>query len=398
MQKRTKIALLYPCDPVEPFIGGIESFIRGIIANAPEDIDYYVVGASTNPDSRPVGRWSECKLDGKEFRFYPLFAVADKGRRSKIPATVRYEWAALQRMPDLSFIDAVESHRIEHLLFRLRYKPFTLFLHQNMADLNNPKSDILWKSAPRLYRFLEKQLFKRRGHVYCVRQDAVADYKTLYPDRPAMFHFQPTWMDSRVFYPVATDVAANHRHQLCSEFGLNPDLPIAVAVGRIDTQKDPLLMAQALTKVHEWGHRLQLIWIGDGVLRTALLEFLKQLGIDRYFILAGLRESAYIADILRGSDFLLLSSAYEGMPIVVLEALACGRPVVSTRVGEVPRLIAEGVNGFLAEPDDVESLAEAVIRMLEHQQQCLGAPCLDVAAQYRADAVLSDVYRRYSAG
>ena len=191
MAKQVNVALLYPCDPCSPLIGGIESFIKGVLSNAPDSINYFVIGATTDLKIRPVGKWSDCKIANKHFKYFPLYEVGNRGRRSIIPATVQYEISALLRMPDLSFAQVIESHRIEHLLFRARGKKFNLFLHQNMAALENPKSDILWKYAPGLYRFLEKRLFLQRGNVFCVREDAVEEYKNIFPEPfPGIFFYQ----------------------------------------------------------------------------------------------------------------------------------------------------------------------------------------------------------------
>jgi len=79
-----KVALVYPCDPSSPLIGGIESFIRGVIVNAPENIQYYVVGATTDPDLRPVGLWCDCQIDEVTYKFFPLYTVKNRGKRNFI--------------------------------------------------------------------------------------------------------------------------------------------------------------------------------------------------------------------------------------------------------------------------------------------------------------------------
>ncbi|MGR8931847.1 MAG: glycosyltransferase, partial [Gammaproteobacteria bacterium] len=389
------VALLYPCDPIEPLIGGVESFIKGVIYNAPDNIRYWIVGATTDPQTRPVGKWSECRLGDKVFNYFPLYSVSDRGKRSRIPATVLFEVFALLRMPDLSFADVIESHRIEHLLIRYKDKPFSLFLHQNMAVLNNAKSDILWSAAPKLYRYLEKRLFMRPGNVFCVREDAVGDYRRIFPDKAKKFHFQPTWMDEMIFYPVPIEERQESRLSIAAEYGFDRSLPLAVAVGRIDSQKDPLLMVDAVAEANVNNVDIQVLWIGDGVLKNSMLNRIKMRNLESRFKLAGLKDAAYVADAMRAADFFLMSSAYEGMPIAVLESLACGCPVVSTGVGEVPRLIKDGENGFLARPGDISSLRKAIGRMVELRDKCAGSPCLEVAKDYRASNVLQKVYNSY---
>ena len=74
-----------------------------------------------------------------------------------------------------------------------------------------------------------------------------------------------------------------------------------------------------------------------------------------------------LADELASGDFLVLSSNYENMPVVILEALASGLPVVSTNVGGIKEMIDE-TKGILVEPRDKEALAEAIVKMIETHQ------------------------------
>lgn len=78
----------------------------------------------------------------------------------------------------------------------------------------------------------------------------------------------------------------------------------------------------------------------------------------------GLLEGQKLADELSSGDFLVLSSNYENMPVVILEALASGLPVVSTNVGGIKEMIDE-TKGILVKPRDKEALAEAIIKMTE---------------------------------
>ncbi len=390
-----KVVVLYPCDPNGFVIGGVESFIKGVIEAAPADISYQVVGATTDTKARPVGEWTRCRHRGKTFDFYPLYAIKNPGVKPRIPATVRYELAALWRMPKID-ADIIESHRIEHLLLHRFAKAYNLFIHQNMAILKSDASDIRWKFAPRLYAWLEKKVLHRLGNVFCVRNDAVRDYQRDYPDLKDKFHFQPTWMDAKKYRPITADLRNAHRRRLLSAFELDSAITTAVAVGRIDSQKDPMLMIEAVDSYIKKGHSLQLLWIGDGILRGKIESKVKSLELEDAVKFIGLRNADEIAGLLQIADFFLMSSAYEGMPIAVLEALACGCPVVSTAVGEVPRLVTSGVNGYLARSGDIAELCQAIENMTANLADLSGPPCVEVAQQYTCHKVLSRVYEGYA--
>ena len=86
------------------------------------------------------------------------------------------------------------------------------------------------------------------------------------------------------------------------------------------------------------------------------------MGLSGRVRLLGLRDD--MAELYRASDALVLSSAWEGMPNVVLEAMASGRPVVATAVGAVPEMVADGWTGFVVPPGDHTALASAMERMM----------------------------------
>lgn len=110
----------------------------------------------------------------------------------------------------------------------------------------------------------------------------------------------------------------------------------------------------------------QVLLVGEGPLRTDLERKVAQLGLLETVFFQGQKPHEEIALWMGSCDFLTLPSVREGQPNVVLEALACGRPVVATAVGGLPDLISEERgNGRLAPPKDPQSLAKALLKSLE---------------------------------
>jgi glycosyltransferase involved in cell wall biosynthesis len=391
----TKVCIIYPADPVGTIPGGIDTFIRGILRWAPDDISLSLVGVTTDRIARPLGKWTECDLGRRKFRFYPIIALDDPKMRLVFPLSLRFS-AALFLKKIARHSDILEFHRIEpSLLYYFSDKPKNVFIHQNMDVLHNKNSDIRWKNLPWLYYKLEDCLLPRMQSVFSVREDAVAAYRKRFPEIADRFHFIATWMDPDVFHPVTYDRRVELKARLGKAYGFNSNDVLLISVGRLDHQKDPLLLIDAFNKVATVAPDARLIMIGDGVLRDKVLAHLEKLRLKDRVILAGLRSAAEIADLLRISNVFVLSSAYEGMPMCVLEALGSGLPAAVTDVGEIRRIIKPGINGEIAEDHSPDSLASAILACMKHYDVYNGNPCLDVALNFTPAIVLKPVYENY---
>jgi glycosyltransferase involved in cell wall biosynthesis len=134
-----------------------------------------------------------------------------------------------------------------------------------------------------------------------------------------------------------------------------------LAVGRLDVEKDPLLALQLLAELERRRPgRYRMTWVGDGPLAAAVRRRAAELGLGERVRLAGQRPFAELADAYRRAHLLVHTSRTEGLPQVLVEALAHGLPVVATAVGGVPELLDGGRAGMLVPPGDVAALADAV--------------------------------------
>jgi sugar transferase (PEP-CTERM/EpsH1 system associated) len=147
----------------------------------------------------------------------------------------------------------------------------------------------------------------------------------------------------------------------------DPHCWIAGTVGRMEGVKDHAALARAFIRVLRnnpvLAHRLRLVIIGDGPLRTEVMGILQRAGVEHHAWLPGERND--IADVLRGLDCFVLPSRAEGISNTILEAMATGLPVIVTRVGGNPELVTDGATGSLVPAGDEEALALAMQRYLE---------------------------------
>ncbi len=141
--------------------------------------------------------------------------------------------------------------------------------------------------------------------------------------------------------------------------------------------------------------RVSLMFVGEGPLRDDLTKVIAAAGLTDKVLLLGLKGIDEIAELLHAADLFVMSSAYEGMPMAVTEALASGVPVATTRVGEVALVVNDGVCGRIAEPRTAENLCDAIDWCLDNLAAISGSPCVESASNYSPQSVLTPVYDNY---
>lgn len=136
--------------------------------------------------------------------------------------------------------------------------------------------------------------------------------------------------------------------------------------------------------------------VGDGPLKTSLVKLAMELGVVSTVQFCGRISPA--AEVMCGLDVVVMPSLEEGLPWVVLEALALGKPVVATNVGGIPEVITHGLHGLLVEPGDSGALARAVIHLLEDPQRASAlaqAGQARVAQKFRASREAAEIHELY---
>jgi glycosyltransferase involved in cell wall biosynthesis len=394
-----RVGIFYPADPLGHIPSGVETCIRGILKWAPADLEYTLFGATSDPLARPVGREIVTSFGGRQARLLPIVAADPTATRQPIPLSVRYQWALRRyaREGALRDIDMLDFHRIEPVaLFRKDPRPKYLMFHDDMAALRDPHCDIAWRHAPWLYELAERWLLPRCAHVFSVSQSAVVRYRSVHPNLAERFSFIPTWVEQDVFRPVRThEERSALRGRIAESLNLPADCRIITSVGRLDRQKDPLLLLESVRIALATRPDLFLVLVGDGILRRQLEAEIRSRALSERVRLLGAKPAAEVADWLRISDLFALSSSSEAMPIVVLEALATGTPVVTTDVGEVRRVVTDGRNGVIVEKRTADHFARAICDALSRAEVLRGAPCENAVAPYLAQNVLSKLYDRH---
>lgn len=152
-----------------------------------------------------------------------------------------------------------------------------------------------------------------------------------------------------------------------------PQAPRLVCVGRLCEQKGQLLLVQALALLKERSVVCELVLAGDGEMRPQVEAEMARHGLQAQVRITGWIASDQVRDELLNARALVLPSFAEGLPVVIMEAMALRRPVLSTYVAGIPELVQPGRTGWLFPAGDVQALADAMA-------ECLAAPATQLDA------------------
>jgi len=174
-----------------------------------------------------------------------------------------------------------------------------------------------------------------------------------------------------------------------------------VSVGRLAEVKGYPLLLDAVALLVTEGRDLRLTLVGDGPERDQLEEQARRLGIADKIVFAGWKTQEELRQLYQNSDICVLSSFAEGIPVVLMEAMASSVPCVAPRITGIPELIRDGIEGLLVTPSHTEELASAIRKMMDEPdlRRQMASLCRErIADKYelRKNVLhLSEVFKRW---
>ncbi|RJQ60349.1 MAG: glycosyltransferase family 1 protein [Desulfobacteraceae bacterium] len=187
-------------------------------------------------------------------------------------------------------------------------------------------------------------------------------------------------------------------NRLRKKWGIALDEAVIGIVSKLWEGKGHAVLIRAFSEVSKHLPNSKLVIVGEGDLKNELESLSSAIGMNGRVLFTGFQ--ANVRDLLACFDVAVLPSFFEGMGRVLLEAMAMEKPVVGTRVGGIPDLIDDGVNGFLIEPANVMQLSSSILRILNDKdlaRQMGRAGRKKIQAVYSAEYMvraIDDVYRR----
>jgi L-malate glycosyltransferase len=217
---------------------------------------------------------------------------------------------------------------------------------------------------PRLKRILANRLLlERRDRVTGVGQvirQVLIDNEGIPPNRIQVIY---NGIETARFTRSAEVRAA-----IRGQWGLAPTDFAVIQVARLDPVKDHAAAIRAAERVAARAESVHFFFVGDGPERAEVEAMVRYRNLERRVHVLGTRGD--VPKLLQAADAALLTSRSEGIPLTLIEAMAAGLPVVSTRVGGVGEVIEDGLQGYLVEPGDDSALADRLLRLAHDSVLC----------------------------
>jgi glycosyltransferase involved in cell wall biosynthesis len=246
----------------------------------------------------------------------------------------------------------------------------------------------------RLFLAVERWLARRTDRLLTVSAQVRRELLELGIGTPEQLVVVPLGLDLDPFLAVGAAGDGELRRAL----GIEPAAPVVAVVARLVPIKAHEVFFGAAAIVSARRRDVRFPVVGDGERRAELEALVTRLGLAGSVRFLGWRGD--LPAIYREADVVVLTSRNEGSPVSLIEAMAAGRPVVATRVGGVPDLVEDGVNGCLVDPDRPAAVAEAVLALLDDpdRRHALGqAGRKRVHPAFSAERLLRDVDALYAA-
>ena len=387
--RKPVLTLFYQFNPWQSSIGGIQSVIKYFIKYAPDEFRVRLVG--TGKPGSSIGTWQSANYADKEIDFMPLIAIENDDVRGLIPTSVKYTTALLGRNLASDFM---HFHRLEPMITALNWSgEKTLFVHNDIqkqiSDSN--KDAILWRHFPAGYFAVENRAFRKCSRIYVCNIESFKFYQQRYSEIAERIKYITNAVDLDFFYSLTSEEKEEKRKHFAQEQSLSENTQFILFAGRLHPQKDPILLIRSFAALKT--DNVHLLIAGNGELAEEVQTEISSLELSQQVTMLGSVNRQKLAELYRISSAFILTSIYEGLPLTVLEALACGTPIVTTKAGDTPNFLTAD-SGVVTQARTPEAIANAIQKILAQPQKYSREACLRVAQPYAAKTVVGDIYQQ----
>lgn len=328
-------------------IGGAAGVIKSILPYLEAD-KIYLIGTT----SKKKNLKKEIKLNEKTI-IYPLVYLPDK---SKIPERLQTFWCSrkINKVFKMFNIDSIYSHSEEMLYWADSTYTILYHMHGSTNALAKAKNNLFRnKIFQALWSNIRKRNIEMANKIIAIDRLCLEIVKKYHKEDHAILI--PNFVDTSTFY------FDNIQSELLKEINET----IVLFVGRIEEAKGLELFVDIVSNLNkkEKG-RWKGVLVGRGSYKKNIEDYIKDRSrADLFFFPGAVFDQQELRKIYSQSSVLIISSFFEGIPMVILEALACGTPVVSTDVGGIKQLIADEKQCFVIDKRDPDLFAEKILQI-----------------------------------
>lgn len=407
MADAVRVLIIAPAPLSDDWAGGISNFVRSFVANMPDDFSVSIAGVA-GADDDSARAWRTQTLAGREVRFLPVARLAH-GSRGVAPVKVRAMLGLVRvrrHLPAHGVVVQVHAPAMDIPLL-LRRTPIIRVVHNAPDNLAQHSSGTSWRHSARALRRFEQASFHRAAHVFFVDRATyeryaasdAAEHADAAADAAADTHmsYLPNGVDTAEFAPLPPAQRVSTRAELAAKLDVPAGGPWLLFCGRLDRQKDPdlLIATFAAARRLPGTQDAQLIVVGSGPLEEVTRQAARSAGVAEATHFVGTVDHDQLSTMMAVADVLLLTSVYEGAPFVVLEALACGLPVVATAVGDVPVLVEHEHTGWISGDRNALELARGVAWAVAQPRDVIAPRAAAAMRRYRIQDVLAPFYEAH---
>ena len=244
-----------------------------------------------------------------------------------------------------------------------------------------------------LIRLVERVLARITDRIVTLTERGIEEHVRLGIARADKFTAIPSGIALSAFRSVLVEPAMKRK-----ELGLPPEGPVIGTVGRLVPIKGHEWLLKAAPLVLAEFPHATFVFLGEGPLLGRLQQVAGELGISGRVMFLGARQD--VPECLAAFDLFAFPSLNEGMGRALIEAMAVGLPVIATRVGGIPDVVTEGVNGLLVPPENAQALADSILALLRDpgRMEVFGeAASRSVGERFEAASTIREIERLYDA-
>ena len=324
-----------------PHIGGLELatyHIANELTKKSNEVHIITPYPDSNQDTTPI-----------HIHRYPIHTYPDEPKIRSFLHGIMFFQKTLRLIkeinPDIIHAQNITNSIPAYIAWKRYHIPYTICIHGNLELMGPFLPAFLKRFWPKLPHI------KAASQIIALTNEMAARFEKELGRKPTVI---PNGVDLDRFYPAEN----NEKKKSVS--------PVILTLSRIDNKKGLEYAIESMTKIHAKFPTAKLMIVGDGEYRSELEKLVEINMLSATVEFTGLIPNSEVPAYLRNADIFLLPSLYEGLPLTLLEAMACGLPVISTPVSISPEIIATWKNGYVIPFKSPNAISESVIDLLSN--------------------------------